>query len=238
MSGAIVVFAKVPRPGLVKTRMCPPLDPEEAARLYTAMLEDVLEVTLHMARSLDLAPVLTVHPADGLAELAHRAPSGYRIVAQRGHDLSERMAWAIAEAAAAGASPILIRGSDSPALDFPVARTALAALSEVDVAIAPDVDGGYNLLAVRAPQPGLFDHPMSTGTVLADTLGRAAELDLRTRVLAETFDLDTVEDLALLAGRRSEIDCHACHRTLAYLDDRNLWSRIGREPSCPAPRRG
>lgn len=241
MTGAIVVFAKAPRAGAVKTRMCPPLDPDEAAGLYSAMLDDVLEVTLHMARLLELEPVLTVHPAEACGELVGRAPSAFRVVAQRGGDLSQRMSWAVAEAAASGASPILIRGSDSPALAHTVAREAVRALEEADLAIAPDVDGGYNLLALRgrhgAPQ-GLFDHPMSTGTVLDDTLACARELGLRTRVLDPTFDLDTAEDLATLARRRGEIDAHACHRTLAFLDDRDLWSRIGLEPSTPRRRRG
>ncbi|MGH0036116.1 MAG: TIGR04282 family arsenosugar biosynthesis glycosyltransferase [Myxococcota bacterium] len=238
MNGSIVVFAKAPRPGAVKTRMCPPLDPDEAAGLYSAMLDDVLEATLHMARSLDLKPVLTVHPPEAQAELAHRAPHSFDIVAQRGRDLSERMAWAIAEAGATGASPILIRGSDSPTLGFQVARAAVAALQEVDAVIAPDVDGGYNLLGLRTPVAGLFDHPMSTESVLDDTLAGAAARGLTTRVLDETFDLDTGEDLALLARRRDRIDVHGCHRTLAYLDDRDLWSRLAHEPSSPRLGRG
>jgi glycosyltransferase A (GT-A) superfamily protein (DUF2064 family) len=217
--------------------MCPPLDPEHAAQLYSAMLDDVLEVSLHIGRSLGLEPVLTVHPADSLAEFAHRTPPGYRIIAQRGRDLSERMAWAIAEAAATGASPIVIRGSDCPTLGFSVARDAVLALCEVDAAIVPDVDGGYNLLGLRAPAPGLFDHPMSTESVLSDTLERASSLGLTTRVLEETFDLDTADDLLLLARSRDQIDTHACHRTLAHLDDRDLWSRLGREPSSPRARR-
>jgi len=233
VSGTLIVFGKAPRPGLVKTRMCPPLDPEEAAQLYGAMLDDVLEATVHMARVLDLEPVLTVYPAEAQFELAQRAPRDFRIVAQRGRDLSERMCWAVAEGGATGATPILIRGSDSPVLDFATVRSAVAALGEADLAIAPDVDGGYNLVALREPAPGLFSHPMSTSSVLNDTRSRAAELGLRTRVLGETFDLDTADDLSLLALRRAQIDSHACHRTLAYLDDRDIWSRIRRQPAVP-----
>ncbi len=233
MRGAIVVFAKAPRAGFVKTRMCPPLDPEEAADLYSAMLDDVLETTLHVARALDLAPFLSVAPADAQIEMSRRAPHGYDVIVQRGRDLSERMTWAVAEAAATGASPILIRGSDCPTLDFACVRGAVEALSDHDVAIAPDVDGGYNLVAMRAPAPGLFEHPMSTDSVLEDTLARARELGLSARVLDETFDLDTAEDIGMLGRRRREVDSHACHRTLAFLDDRNLWRREQLEPSEP-----
>lgn len=100
--GVLIVFAKEPRPGLVKTRMTPPLPPEIAAELYAHLLDDVLQATADAARELGFAPVLVVHPPEAVKALAERAPAGFRVSAQRGPDLGARMAVALAEAAAGG----------------------------------------------------------------------------------------------------------------------------------------
>jgi hypothetical protein len=227
VTAAIIVFAKAPRPGLVKTRMTPPLSPAEAAELYGCLLDDVLDTTAQIARALALDAVLAVHPLEACAELARRAPTPFRVVAQMGPDLSQRMEWAVAEAAAAGLGPVLLRGSDSPALEQAVVEAALGALRESDVVISPDRDGGYNLIGLRRPAPGLFDHPMSTPSALADTLERARRLGLSSRLLPPGFDLDTVGDLRWLAEAKAQ-GCATCPRTLAFLDERALWRHAER----------
>lgn len=223
MSGALVVFAKRPVAGQVKTRLTPPLTPEQAAALYREMLADVLAASAAFASDLGLAPVLTVAPADAGAELARMAPPAYRVVAQRGADLAQRMAWAVAEQAAAGRDRILLRGSDSPALSAETLEQALAALDRHDLVLCPDRDGGYNLVGLREPAPGVFDHPMSTERVLDDTLAAARSLGLRGHVLAPGFDIDRFEDLRLLAAERAAGRAGVCPRTLAYLDAHGLW---------------
>ncbi len=229
MSGArraaFVVFAKAPRPGSVKTRMTPTLRPEAAADLYRCMLEDVLEATAQAARAFGAELVLAAHPPEAVRELAGLAPAEFRIVAQRGPDLGRRMEWAVAEAAAGGARAVVLRGSDSPALGASAFPAALAALDEADLALSPDRDGGYNLVALRRPAPGLFDHPMSTASVLDDTRGRAHSLGLRVRTLAPSFDLDTPADLELLAEARRVDPRLPCPRTLAWLDRHEVWGR-------------
>ncbi len=221
--GVIVVFAKAPRPGQVKTRMSPPLTPEQAAGLYAQLLLDVLEVTGELAPRLGLEPLLAVHPPEACAQLADLASTPLRVVPQRGASLSQRMAHAVAEAAAAGATRILLRGSDSPLLDEPIVARVLAALERVDLAVCPDRDGGYNLIGLREPAPGIFFHPMSTPSTLGDTLGNAASLGLRVEVQEPSFDLDRAGDLDLLARARSPATARLCGRTLAYLDQHDLW---------------
>ena len=233
----IVVFAKAPRPGLVKTRMCPPLTSEQAAELYEHMLEDVLEATAAFATGLGLDPVVAVHPEDGIHDILPRIPASYRVVCQRGRDLAERMTWAAAEAGASGATPVLLRGSDSPALPRERVVEALAGLEGADVVLCPDMDGGYSLVGMNRPSPGLFDHAMSTSSVLEDTLAAAESAGLRTAVIEPCFDLDTAKDLALLEGARRAGEAGPCPRTLAYLDDRDLW-RLARgvaPPPGPGP---
>lgn len=226
-SDAVVVFAKAPRAGEVKTRMSPPLTPQQAAQLYAALLDDVLEATAAWARALGLTAVLAVHPPQARGELARRAPSGFRAVAQRGADLGARMEWAAAEAAAGGARRILLRGSDSPVLGAATAATALAALEQVDIALCPDRDGGYGLVALRRPCAGLFSHPMSTRHVLADTLAAASERGLGVRLLEPSFDLDAIGDLRALAAARAAGVADACPRTLAWLDAADAWRLTG-----------
>jgi rSAM/selenodomain-associated transferase 1 len=221
--GALIVFAKRPEPGRVKTRLCPPFTPAQAAALYRAMLADVLEASAEMAGQAGFEPVLAVAPPDACAELARACPPAFRVVAQRGGDLAARMEWAVAEAAAGGAAPILLRGSDSPALDGAAIAEASAALDAHDLALCPDRDGGYGLVALRRPAPGLFAHPMSTRTVLDDTLLRATQQGLRVHLLRPRFDVDTVEDLRWLAELRGSSAVERCARTCAWLDEQRLW---------------
>ncbi len=224
MSGVVVVFAKAPVAGRVKTRLCPPLSLEEAAALYACMLDDVLETTALAAASLGLAAVLAVDPPEARAVLVRRAPPIFRVVAQHGRGHAARMAHSVAEQAAGGLRPILLRGSDSPAL--PASRladsvTALAA--GADLALAPDLDGGYSLVGLNRPAPGLFDHPMSHGAVLAQTLAGAERAGLRVRLLEPCFDLDTADDLVRLGEQRTGAGALPCPRTLGWLDRYRAW---------------
>jgi hypothetical protein len=218
-----VVFARSPEPGRVKTRMTPPLSAEQGAALYACLLADVLEESARAARALGLCPVLAVDPPEATEALARRAPPGFRAVPQRGADLGRRMERAVAEAGAAAALPVLLRGSDSPTLDVDLVGEALAALGAADLVLCPDRDGGYSLVGLARPAPDLFRHPMSTPTVLRETLAGAQRLGLRTGLLAERFDLDTVADFDLLAQVRSARPALPCPRTLAYLDSEGLW---------------
>jgi rSAM/selenodomain-associated transferase 1 len=221
MSGALVVFAKRPEPGQVKTRLCPPLTPEQAAAFYACMLEDVLETSVRAAAALDLEAVLAVHPPEAAETLP--APAGLRREPQHGADLGERMEHALARELAAGRSPVLLRGSDSPTLGLATLRAALDALTRADLVICPDRDGGYNLVGLARPAPGLFSHPMSTGSVLADTLTRARLCGLSHALLPAGFDIDSAADLGLLAEARSRGAAGACPHSVAFLDRHGLW---------------
>lgn len=219
--GVLVVFAKQPAPGRVKTRLCPPFTPEQAACFYAAMLEDVLETTLVACAALGLEAVLAVHPPEAAASLP--APRGLRREPQQGADLGARMEHAVTRELGAGHRPVLLRGSDSPTLGLATLAAALEALARTDLVICPDADGGYNLVGLARPAPGLFSHPMSTASVLDDTLARARASRLTHTLLPAGFDLDTAADLARLAEARSQGAAGACPRTLAFLDRHALW---------------
>lgn len=221
MSGGwLSVFAKAPRPGRVKTRFVPPLTPAQAAAFYDAMLADVLRASADFASRLGLEPVLHFDPPEALGEFARREPGGYRLYPQRGRDLAARMANAFEQAAASGMSRMLLRGSDSPGLDFIVVADAVARLDAGDdLVLTPDQDGGYALIALKKPRDELFDIPMSTGSVLAETVARARSLGLAVSLTRPTFDLDRAADLAwidLLSPERSSV---LCPRTVEILGD-------------------
>ena len=126
---------------------------------------------------------------------------------------------------------ILLRGSDSPILGREKFADALRSLEEADLVVCPDFDGGYNLIGLRRPAVGLFDHPMSTRTALEDTLANAAAFGLISQVQQPSFDIDTAEDLIWLARARSGPDgesvAELCPNALAYLDAENLWPDSG-----------
>lgn len=220
---ALVVFAKAPRPRLVKTRLCPPLEPEQAAALYECMLDDVLEESAAACSARACALYVTVHPEDAAASIAQRAPDSARVVVQRGPDLASRMQYAIAEAAAAGFGHIVLRGSDSPALPRRRIERAFEALGRFDLAVSRNLDGGYDLLGVRRPYPRLLDHAMSTDSVANDTLANAERMGLRCRELEPSFDLDTAGDLARLREARPQLPAGLCRRTLERLDAEGWW---------------
>ena len=211
--------------------MCPPLTPEQAAVFYGHLLDDVLEATAGFAATLGLEVTLCLDGEAAVGSFEPRAPAGFRVVAQRGEGLAERMAHAISEACAGGAGRVLLRGSDSPMLGLAHFEEALEALVDHDLAVSPDLDGGYGLVAVKQPWPGLFDHPMSTPTVCADTLAQAERLGARGCRVKACFDLDSWHDLRVLEDARTGSEASLCPRTLAYLDEGQLWpSREDRHP--------
>lgn len=165
----IVVMAKSPIPGAVKTRMCPPLHPTQAASLAKALLGDTTTAASATGASVWCAV------AGPPAPVAAVVDSGIRLVRQRGAGLAERLCAAQMLAFGAGARRVLLLGADCPTADTMYLTSALRALDDVDVAIGPAHDGGYVLLASSKPTPELFAGvSMGTAMVLRQTLAAAA----------------------------------------------------------------
>lgn len=234
MKGRLVVFAKVPRAGSVKTRMCPPLDWETAARLYEAMLGDVLAESERAAGRIGLELVVAVDSAEGASLLSRRGPPGARFVEQIGTGLAPRMTHVARNARAGGAETLLIRGSDSPGLSAQLICEAAARVgpnAPAEIALSPDPDGGYNLVALsriglrRGFSDGLdlFDHAMSNGRVLAETLAHAKAAELESLLLEPSYDIDRASDLESLSQWRARPADSPCPATLAFLEQHALW---------------
>jgi hypothetical protein len=203
----LIVFVKEPRPGIVKTRLLPALDPESAAELYRALAEEEIRQTA--PRGGEYTRLFFYAPPGSPEAMSAWLP-GETFVVQQGADLGARMAAAFAEAFRRGARRAAIIGTDVPWLTRGRVEEALAALDDHDVVLGPTADGGYYLLALDRPRPEVFRGIVwSTPSVLASTVERAAALGLRVRLLGELPDIDTIEDLRahwprlrpLLAGR-------------------------------------
>jgi hypothetical protein len=193
----IAVLAKAPIPGLAKTRLIARLGADGAARLQAVLTEHAVRTAL----AAGLGPVTlwctpdTRHPA--FAKLAHR--TGVALEAQRGADLGARMAHAVAQRA--GPGPVLLTGTDCPALTPEHLRTAAAALEGGDeVVLIPAEDGGYVLVGLIESHPALFEGvPWGSDRVIEVTRGRLRALGLRWSEPTTLWDLDRPADLDRLA---------------------------------------
>ncbi|MDP1647825.1 MAG: TIGR04282 family arsenosugar biosynthesis glycosyltransferase, partial [Rubrivivax sp.] len=196
----IAVLAKAPVAGYAKTRLTPALGAAGAA----ALAERLLEHAVAQAMAAGLGPVVlwaapdTTHPA--FVRLRDR--HGLGLAAQGAGDLGARMARVFEQTLATGGAPLLLMGTDAPALDAAMLRRAAAALGEHDAVFVPALDGGYALVGLRGWGPGplsLFtDMAWSTPQVMAQTRARLATAGLRHAELPAVADIDEPADLAHL----------------------------------------
>ncbi len=183
----LVVFARAPVRGQVKTRLARSVGDDAALALHLAFVSDVCGLGRGVAdrRVLAVAGALDGFPP---------APD-LTIVAQEGAELGARMANAIARYV--GDGPVCIVGSDSPSLPREYLVEAFERLKEADVVLGPSTDGGYWLIGARRPAPELFGGiEWGTPSVLTATLERLK--DARAALLPFFYDVDEAADLALL----------------------------------------
>ncbi|MDH3583851.1 MAG: TIGR04283 family arsenosugar biosynthesis glycosyltransferase [Phycisphaerae bacterium] len=190
----LIVFTRFPDAGRTKTRLIPALGTEGAARLH----EQMVRRTLTLARDLQGRGVCDLEVCyDGAsAEAMQRrfGPGRYR--PQCSGDLGQRLAEAFVRASAEGCPAALAIGTDCPLLEGPLVQEAIDRLRRADVVVGPADDGGYYLLALRRPQPQLFqDVEWGSEKVLAQTRERAAEAGLKLASLRNLPDVDRPEDL-------------------------------------------
>jgi rSAM/selenodomain-associated transferase 1 len=191
---ALLVIAKAPVPGRVKTRLTPPCTPLQAAGLAAAALRDTLAAALRARRATRRVLVLDGEPGPWL-------PAGFAVVPQRGDGLAARLAAAFADAG----GPAFLVGMDTPQLTPALLDAGLAALDRADAAFGAALDGGYWGIGLRRPDPAVFrDVPMSDPRTAAVQRLRLAELELRTEVLPPLCDVDTIADARAVAAAAPE----------------------------------
>ncbi len=197
MKNVLLVFAKAPVAGRVKTRLTALLSEEEAAALYEAFLHDALAqyAALDADVRLCVAP-----PAEAFPQAL--VPEGVALFEQTGAGLGARMKNAFREAFAAGYARAVVIGTDHPTLPSRFVDEAFAALDDPPaVSIGPSVDGGYYLLGMSTFFPQLFDGmAYSHAGVFQETRARIEETEARCTVLPRWYDVDTPAALCRLIG--------------------------------------
>ena len=192
----LVIMAKAPRPGAVKTRLAASLSPADVTAFYCCLLED----TLALARSLGDVEVAIMCPDSDVNQLAQWAGKETSVVAQKGEGLAAGLTSVFAHFAEGHQRSIIAFNSDSPHLPRSVLEEAFETLTAQDVVVGPTHDGGYYLVGAKAFYPTLFaSDGMGTSSALERLLSRARTLELSVGFAAPFYDIDVVDDLTRLA---------------------------------------
>ncbi|MGH9861799.1 MAG: TIGR04282 family arsenosugar biosynthesis glycosyltransferase [Candidatus Acidiferrales bacterium] len=202
---ALVIFARLPQAGRVKTRLVPPLTREEALRLHIACLQSTARLAASRPAAIDKWLYLTARSLSQAQRAARqlRLPRALRVRAQRGRGLGGRLARAFAELRRDGYARVVVMGSDSPALDAVRLVQAFHALRRREAVLGPARDGGFYLIGLseRAPNHGRLFAGIAWGTPQAGRQMRArlGQYGCRVSLLPAAYDVDTSADLKRLA---------------------------------------
>jgi hypothetical protein len=194
MNHRLGIFARVPVVGTVKTRLVPALSPEAACELYRAFLGDLFE---------RLQSVKAGHTVfcsgEPMGEVRGLMPKAWALVPQSSGDLGARMADAFRHLLDGPDVRAVLVGSDSPDLPLVQVRRAFQKLKHRDVVLGPAIDGGYYLIGLRAPAPGIFEGvAWGESTVLAQTMDAIERAGLTLSLLSPWYDVDDARSLELL----------------------------------------
>jgi uncharacterized protein len=193
----LVIMAKAPRSGAVKTRLVPSLSTEAVVDFYCCLLED----TLALARSLNDVEVAIMCPESDVNELAHLVGNEAKVVAQKGEGLAGGLTSVFAHFADGHHRPTIAFNSDSPHLPRSVLEDSFEILAAHDLVVGPTHDGGYYLVGAKASHLTLFAHDgMGTSSALERLLSRTQVLDLSVGFAAPFYDIDVADDLTRLSA--------------------------------------
>jgi uncharacterized protein len=193
----LVIMAKAPRPGEVKTRLASSLSPTAVTDFYCCLLDD----TLALARSLSDVEIAIMCPESDVNELAQLAGNEVSVVAQKGEGLAAGLTSVFAHFAEDHRRRTVAFNSDSPHLPRSVLDDAFEALTGHDVVVGPTHDGGYYLVGAKAAHPALFDGDgMGTKSAFEILLARARGLQLSVGFTDPFYDIDVEDDLTRLAA--------------------------------------
>lgn len=235
----LVIMAKAPRPGAVKTRLAPSLSPEAVTDFYRCLLQD----TLALARSLGDVEVAIMCPDSDVNGLAQLAGSDVSVVAQRGDGLAAGLTSVFAHFAqdrqkGAHERRIIAFNSDSPHLPRSVLEDAFEMLAAHDVVVGPTHDGGYYLVGAKASHPTLFaGDGMGTSSAMERLLSRARALELSVGFADPFYDIDVADDLTRLAAELRLAPARA-PRTARWLKEWELAAGHSRTISPTSSRTG
>ena len=213
----LVVMAKYPNPGAVKTRLANQVGIDAACALYRAFLADI--GARFASGPWQLVWAVTPPGADLLSFVG----SGCRQIAQEGSDLGDRMRRCFLRLLEEGSTRVVMIGADAPHIAPATVQTAFSALTDHDAVLVPTGDGGYCLVGLRHPHDIFSRIPMGTAAVFEKTAARLAALGVRWQALEPSFDVDELDDVRELARQIASGEVELSH-TAAVLRD---WRAAG-----------
>ena len=211
----LLTVAKRPAPGQTKTRLTPPLSPQQATALYECFLRDTLDL---MRQVPNVQRGIVYLPASEKAYFDTLAPD-FELILQNGPDLGIRLDNVLTHYLDLGYKHVVVMDSDSPTLPADYLTAAFTALAgDAEVVLGPCDDGGYYLIGLKRPAPRLLrEVRMSTANVTDDTLALAAEEGLNVELLPMWYDVDAVAALSRLANEVQQSPTHVAYHTRTAL---------------------
>jgi uncharacterized protein len=217
----LVIMAKAPRLGSVKTRLAERLSLQAVTELYQCLLND----SIALAQALDHVETAIMCPASDVEDLSRAVAKAVRIVPQTGQGLAAGLASVFGHFATPG-QRVIAFNSDSPHLPASILETAFDALGACDLVVGPTHDGGYYLVGAKASHPGLFaSDGMGTANAFEALLTRARALGLSVHLTDPFYDIDVAADLTQLADELQRMPGKA-PRTAKWLSE---WASAGAE---------
>ena len=185
---------KYPEPGRVKTRLAGDIGAQKAALICRQIAQQVMKQTMPVDGEYDR--FVFYDPPERIQDFVSWLPHE-KFIVQTGNDVGERMNNALRYLLEKGAKKAVITGADIPDLTSRIVIEAFEILDHADVVVGPAIDGGYYLIGMKSPIPGLFSNiPWSTGDVFSETIRAIKNSGKSYGVLPVLTDLDTIEDLS------------------------------------------
>lgn len=199
-SVAVGLFCKTPTAGHSKTRLSPPLRPEECGTLSACFIRDVAATIHGLSLAGDVKPYAVYTPVGTESTLCALLPASFQLLPQCDEEFGTRLLRAVSDLLEAGHAGAILVNADSPTLPASILSAAIQAVRSGDsVVLGPALDGGYTLIGLSRPHPHVFkDIPWSTSQVHRLTVERAAEIGLPVVNLASWYDVDDGYSLRLL----------------------------------------
>jgi uncharacterized protein len=237
---ALGLMAKAPIAGEVKTRLVPPLTPQEAAALNVCFLRDMAANIESISEAKEIRGLVVYTPIGSESAFDGVVPGGFTLLAQRGPSLGERLCNATDDLLRQGYDAVCLINSDSPTLPASILIRAIDSLARDGdrVVLGAAEDGGYYLIGLKHAHRNLFNEiAWSTSDVLARTKQRAAEIDLPVELLPPWYDVDDAETLSRLCRElffsSSSNGAYPAPHTRAFLEA--IIQSEGVQRICPNP---
>jgi rSAM/selenodomain-associated transferase 1 len=219
----LVIMAKAPKPGTVKTRLTPDLSLEAVTAFYCCLLDDTIMLARSLSSPARNVEVAIMCPESDVNELAELAGKEVNVIGQKGAGLAAALTSVFAHFAEDQQRHTIAFNSDSPHLPRSVLEGAFETLASHDVVVGPTHDGGYYLVGAKASHPTLFANDgMGTNSALDRLLARARALSLSVGFVQLFYDIDVAEDLTRLT-EELRLAPERAPRTAAWLKD---WEHV------------